>query len=138
VTFEGGVYRPGKGYWKTGEAGMSKLIMAKRVVLSGSSLAYKRFLNDFRAQELGNLWTDTGTGSFTDTKVYVVQTGTKIIGRCLMMVTDPGDLVLDPTCGSGTAAFGAEQWGRRWITIDTSRVAIALARTRLMTARFPY
>ena len=84
------------------------------------------------------MWMDTGTGSFTDEKIYVVQTGTKAIARCILMTTDPGDLVLDPTCGSGTTAYVAEQWGRRWITIDTSRVALALARARLMGARYPY
>jgi adenine-specific DNA-methyltransferase len=87
---------------------------------------------------LDNVWIDTGTGSFTEDQVYVVQTGTKVIERCLLMTTDPGDLVLDPTCGSGTTAYVAEQWGRRWITCDTSRVALALARTRLMSARYPY
>jgi len=138
VNFEGKVYKPGRGYWKTGAAGMRKLIAANRVLQSGAFLAYRRFLDDFPAQEIGNLWTDTGTGSFTDTKVYVVQTGTKIAARCLLLTTDPGDLVLDPTCGSGTTAYVAEQWGRRWITIDTSRVALALARTRLMSARYPY
>lgn len=84
------------------------------------------------------MWTDTGTGSFTESKVYVVQTNTKVVERCLLMATDPGDLVLDPTCGSGTTATVAEQWGRRWITIDTSRVALALARARIMGARYPY
>ncbi len=138
VEFEGKMYGPGKGYWKTGIEGMQKLITARRVVQSGAFLAYRRFLDDFPAQEIGNLWTDTGTGSFTDTKVYVVQTGTKIVARCMLMTTDPGDLVLDPTCGSGTTAYVAEQWGRRWITIDTSRVALALARTRLMAAKYPY
>ncbi len=138
VEFEGKVFGPGKGYWKTGPDGMKKLIAARRVVQSGAFLAYRRFLDDFPAQEVGNLWTDTGTGSFTESKIYVVQTGIKIAQRCLLMTTDPGDLVLDPTCGSGTTAYVAEQWGRRWITIDTSRVALALARTRLMSARFPY
>ncbi|MEW4568510.1 DNA methyltransferase [Tautonia sp. JC769] len=138
VKFQGKTYGPGKGYWKTGEEGMAKLISANRVVVSGNFLAYKRFLDDFLAQEIANLWTDTGTGSFTDPKIYVVQTGTKVIQRCLLMTTDPGDLVLDPTCGSGTTAYVAEQWGRRWITIDTSRVALALARTRLMAAKYPY
>ena len=84
------------------------------------------------------MWTDTGTGSFTEDKIYVVQTNVKVIERCLLMATDPGDLVLDPTCGSGTTAYVAEQWGRRWITIDTSRVALALARARIMGARYPY
>jgi adenine-specific DNA-methyltransferase len=85
-----------------------------------------------------NVWTDTATGGFGDEKYYVVQTVSKVIQRCLLMTTDPGDLVLDPTCGSGTTAYVAERWGRRWITIDTSRVALALARTRLMAARYPY
>src|SRR5437660_3761056 len=83
-------------------------------------------------------WTDTVVAGFTSEKLYVVQTSTKVIERCLLMSTDPGDLVLDPTCGSGTTAYVAEQWGRRWITVDTSRVAIALARTRLMAGRYPY
>src|SRR5207237_1310688 len=87
---------------------------------------------------IANMWTDTTTGTFTDPKVYVVQTGVRTIERCLLLTTDPGDLVLDPTCGSGTTAYVAEQWGRRWITCDTSRVALALARTRLMAAKFPY
>ncbi len=97
-----------------------------------------RYLNDFGYQVRTNFWTDTGTGNFTDDKVYVVQTNTKVIERCMLMTTDPGDLVLDPTCGSGTTAYVAEQWGRRWITVDTSRVALALARQRLMGARLPY
>ncbi len=138
VEFDGKRYGPGKGYWKTGEAGMANLIKAGRVAKSGSSLAYKRFIDDFPAQVIGNLWTDTGTGSFTESKVYVVQTSLKVIQRCLLMTTDPGDLVLDPTCGSGTTAYVAEQWGRRWITCDTSRVPLALARQRLLTATFDY
>ena len=85
-----------------------------------------------------NLWTDTGISGFGDPKVFVVQTNTKVVERCVLMTTDPGDLVLDPTCGSGTTAYVAEQWGRRWITMDTSRVALTLARTRLMSARLPY
>jgi adenine-specific DNA-methyltransferase len=99
-------------------------------------LAYVRFLVDYPVLPLRNIWTDTGTGSFTDPKVYVVQTNLKIVQRCLLMTTDPGDLVLDPTCGSGTTAYVAEQWGRRWITIDTSRVAVAIARQRLLMARY--
>jgi adenine-specific DNA-methyltransferase len=97
-----------------------------------------RFLGDFPVAGYTNVWTDTQTGAFTDEKIYVVQTNTKVIERCVLMTTDPGDLVLDPTCGSGTTAVVAEQWGRRWITIDTSRVALALARQRIMGARFPY
>ncbi|MBQ6341400.1 MAG: site-specific DNA-methyltransferase, partial [Kiritimatiellae bacterium] len=99
---------------------------------------YVRYFGDFTYMPYSNMWMDTGTGSFTDDKIYVVQTGTKTIQRCILMTTDPGDLVLDPTCGSGTTAYVAEQWGRRWITIDTSRVALALARARLMGARYPY
>jgi adenine-specific DNA-methyltransferase len=103
-----------------------------------ASIGFVRFADDFPAAPLRNNWNDTGTGSFTADKIYVVQTGAKIVTRCMLMCTDPGDLVLDPTCGSGTTAYVAEQWGRRWITVDTSRVALALARQRLMGARFPY
>jgi adenine-specific DNA-methyltransferase len=111
---------------------------AKRLHVAQNSLRYLRPLYDFPVMPVSNYWDDTGTGSFTDDKIYVVQTGTKAIQRCLLMTTDPGDLVLDPTCGSGTTAFVAEQWGRRWITIDTSRVALALARARIMGAKFPF
>ena len=104
----------------------------------GSTARYRRMLDDFPVYPLVDLWTDTGISGFADKKVYVVQTNPKVIERCILMTTDPGDLVLDPTCGSGTTAYVAEQWGRRWITIDTSRVAIALARSRLMGARYPY
>ena len=102
---------------------------------SGRSIRYKRFLKDFSIQRYTNVWTDTGG---TSDKIYVVQTASAIIQRLLIMATDPGDLVLDPTCGSGTTTYVAEQWGRRWITIDTSRVALALARARIMGARYPY
>jgi adenine-specific DNA-methyltransferase len=138
VEFAGKTYRPNKGYWKTGEQGMRRLITAGRIGKSGNSIRYKRHLNDFPAQLVGNLWLDTGTGSFTESKTYAVQTSVKVPTRCLLMTTDPGDLVLDPTCGSGTTAYVAEHWGRRWITIDTSRVPLALARQRLLTATFPY
>jgi adenine-specific DNA-methyltransferase len=138
VKLNGQTYTSGKGFWKTNAEGMKKLVASRRVTPSGSTLAYIRYIDDFPAYPIHNLWTDTGTGSFTEEKIYVVQTGVKVIQRSLLMTTDPGDLVLDPTCGSGTTAFVAEQWGRRWITIDTSRVAIALARTHLMTAKFPY
>jgi adenine-specific DNA-methyltransferase len=138
VEFNGVRFGPGRGYWKTGMEGMPRLIKASRIIQSGSSLAYRRYLDDFPAIEVGNLWTDTGTGSFTDDKVYVVQTAVKAVQRCLLMTTDPGDLVLDPTCGSGTTAYVAEKWGRRWITCDTSRVAVTLAKTRLMTASYDY
>lgn len=136
---EGKTYSPGANkHWKTTGDGMRRLLLARRLVPAGVTLGYIRFIDDFAVYPLVNLWPDTGTGSFTDEKVYVVQTATKVIERCLLMTTDPGDLVLDPTCGSGTTAYAAEQWGRRWITIDTSRVALALARTRLMTAKYPY
>jgi adenine-specific DNA-methyltransferase len=138
VAMLGRTFGPGKGYWKTGEIGMARLKKANRIAVATNSLRYVRFLDDFKAQAIGNVWTDTGTGSFTDEKVYVVQSGTKLVQRCLLMATDPGDLVIDPTCGSGTTAYVAEQWGRRWITIDTSRVALALARARIMGARYPY
>lgn len=136
--FEGVSYPVGKRQWATPPYGMARLLYASRVTKSGSSLAYLRALEDYSILPMRNVWTDTGTGSFTDPKVYVVQTNTKIITRCLLMATEPGDLVLDPTCGSGTTAYVAEQWGRRWITIDTSRVALALARARIMGAKYPW
>jgi adenine-specific DNA-methyltransferase len=114
------------------------LAEARRLIWIGNTLRYVRFLEDFPIYPLNNLWTDTTTSGFDDPKVYVVQTNRSVIERCLLMATDPGDLVLDPTCGSGTTAYVAEQWGRRWITIDTSRVALALARARIMGARYPY
>lgn len=130
---------PGKGGWKTNRDGMARLRSASRLYLTkNKSLQYIRKWNDFDAAPINDVWTDVGTGSFTTEKVYTVQTNEKIIQRCILMATDPGDLVLDPTCGSGTTAYVAEQWGRRWITIDTSRVALALARARIMGARYPY
>jgi adenine-specific DNA-methyltransferase len=133
------VYTPGRGYWKTNREGMMRLKAAGRLrPTAGDSIQYVRFLDDFPVVSQNNFWPDGLTGSFTEDKVYVVQSPTKIVARCLLLSTDPGDLVLDPTCGSGTTAYVAEQWGRRWITIDTSRVALALARTRLMAARYPY
>lgn len=138
VAFQGKIWNPsGTQWWKTDPERFSRLITAGRIVPSGNTLRYKRFLDDYAAFPLTLLWNDTAGGVGAD-KTYVVQTGTKIVERCILMATDPGDLVLDPTCGSGTTAYVAEQWGRRWITIDTSRVALALARTRLMSARYPY
>jgi adenine-specific DNA-methyltransferase len=135
----GCTYKPGKGTFKTEIVGLTRLARADRLwPTSQGTIQYIRFLDDFPVIPFSNVWIDTGTGSFTEDKVYVVQTNTKVIERCLLMTTDPGDLVLDPTCGSGTTAYVAEQWGRRWITIDTSRVALALARARLMGARYPY
>jgi adenine-specific DNA-methyltransferase len=104
----------------------------------GNSLRYVRFLDDFPLSPRTNMWDDTITSGFGEPKIFVVQTHPRVVARCLLMTTDPGDLVLDPTCGSGTTAFVAEQWGRRWITIDTSRVATTLARQRLMSSKFPY
>lgn len=125
--------------WKTNKLGMSRLIKALRVERTGNSLSYVRFLDDYSAITLNNVWSDIGgVQSRSDPKVYVVQSPVTLIQRCILMATDPGDLVLDPTCGSGTTAYVAEQWGRRWITIDTSRVALALARARLMGARYPF
>lgn len=126
------------GYWKTDQPRMSRLIKADRVVVRSGSLGYRRFFDDYEAVVHSNVWTDTVIAGRSDNKIYVVQTVRSVIERCILMATDPGDLVLDPTCGSGTTAYVAEQWGRRWITIDTSRVALALARTRLMAARYPF
>jgi adenine-specific DNA-methyltransferase len=141
VNFEGQVIKPTLSVrWKTNEVGFDRLIKANRVeASSGSNLGYIRFLDDYPAYELTDIWTDTlGQNQFGGAKTYVVQTALTAVERCLLMATDPGDLVLDPTCGSGTTAYVAEQWGRRWITIDTSRVALALARARIMGARYPY
>ncbi|MEJ7776850.1 MAG: site-specific DNA-methyltransferase [Sphingomicrobium sp.] len=141
VSIDGQVVRPSASVrWKTNETGMRRLLAAGRVELSGNNnIGYVRYLDDFKAFALSDLWTDTvGQNQFGGDKVYVVQTGLTVIQRCILMSSDPGDLVLDPTCGSGTTAFVAEQWGRRWITMDTSRVALALARTRLMSARYPW
>jgi adenine-specific DNA-methyltransferase len=126
-----------KGGWKTGETGMQRLIRADRLKLTKEFVNYKMFVDDFPAFVLTNLWSDT-MGTAEQDKSYVVQTTTKVIERCLLMTTDPGDLVLDPTCGSGSTAFVAEKWGRRWITCDTSRVAVTLAKQRLMTASYDY
>ena len=137
VDFNGEIFYP-KGYWKTEESSFVKLIKSQRIEKVGKNLRYVRFFDDYCIYPTMNNWTDTGVAGFAADKVYVVQTGSKVIERCLLMATDPGDLVLDPTCGSGTTAAVAEQWGRRWITIDTSRVALALARARIMGGRHPY
>ena len=126
------------GYWKTEQPSMTRLVRAGRIVPRANSLGYLRFFEDYGAVVLSNTWTDTQIAGRPGDKIYVVQTLPKVIARCIHMSTDPGDLVLDPTCGSGTTAFVAEQWGRRWITIDTSRVALALARARIMGARHPF
>ena len=138
--FEGKVYMPSRGsHWKANyPLGMNRLKELKRLHPTPNSLQYVRYFEDFPFIEINNLWQDTGTGSFLEEKQYVVQSATKPIQRCILMTTDPGDLVLDPTCGSGTTAYVAEQWGRRWITIDTSRIALNIAKKRLTTAVFPY
>lgn len=136
--FQGKIFNPPLGRsWKSPIQGMQRLNYAGRIepYEGGSTIRYRLFLDDYPVSPLHNIWLDTAPAS---NKQYIVQTGTKVIERCLLMATDPGDLVLDPTCGSGTTAYVAEQWGRRWITIDTSRVALALARARIMGARYPY
>jgi adenine-specific DNA-methyltransferase len=138
VTLNGRVFTPNKGGWKTNRLGMDRVQKADRLMGLGNTLSYVRFFEDFRVFPFSNQWDDTTTAGFGDPKLYVVQTNAKVVERCLLMATDPGDLVLDPTCGSGTTATVAEQWGRRWVTIDTSRVALALARARVMGARYPY
>ena len=129
---------PPNTHWKTNRGGLERLALAGRLIPIGQRLRYKRMADDFPWAPYTNIWDDTVISGFATDKVYVVQTSTKVIERCMQMTTDPGDLVLDPTCGSGTTAYVAEQWGRRWITIDTSRVSLAIARTRLMSARYPY
>ena len=138
VSFNGTVHKPALTVrWKTNQAGMTRLMSAGRLEATRSRLGYVRYLEDFPAVQVTNRWDDVGA-SFMSDKVYVVQTSQTVIQRCILITTDPGDLVLDPTCGSGTTAYVAEQWGRRWITVDTSRVALALARARIMGARYPY
>ena len=135
---KGSTYKPGKGGWKTNGEGMVRLDFSDRLMGIGKTLRFIRYFNDFQYQTYNNIWDDTRQSGFGDPKIYVVQTMTRVASYCLLMTTDPGDLVLDPTCGSGTTAHVAEQWGRRWITIDTSRVALALARSRLMAAKYSY
>ena len=139
VSFGGVAYpAPVKGGWKTNAVGMRRLSYARRLLGVGRTLSYVRFLDDFPVMPIDAGWNDTVISGFADPKTYVVQTTPRVIQRCILMTTDPSDLVLDPTCGSGTTAYVAEQWGRRWVTIDTSRVALALARSRIMGARYPY
>ena len=139
IVVEGFETRPGKGGWKTGQDGFRRLIGAQRVYVTRNATArYARFLEDFPVSQLNNVWSDVGTGSFMPDKLFIVQTNPKVIQRCMLMTTDPGDLILDPTCGGGTTAYVAEHWGRRWITIDTSRIAISLTRQRLLTASYEH
>ena len=138
--YEGVIYQPSSaGHWKPNyPIGMDRLARSGRLKPIGRSLMYRRYLRDFNATPITNIWNDVLATGLTEQKMYVVQTSHRIVERCILMTTDPGDLVLDPTCGSGTTAYVAEQWGRRWVTIDTSRVALALARARVMGARYPY
>ncbi|MEZ0396690.1 MAG: site-specific DNA-methyltransferase [Anaerolineales bacterium] len=140
VYFRGQPFYPSTGrHWSFDPANFEKLVVADRVVkVSDRQIRWKKYRDERVRGRLINRWNDTQFAGFGSDKVYVVQTGTKVIERCLLMTTDPGDLVFDPTCGSGTTAYVAEQWGRRWITCDTSRVALAIARQRLMTAVFDY
>jgi adenine-specific DNA-methyltransferase len=137
-SINGKSFSPAKGGWKTNIAGMERLRKAQRLTFSGKTLGFVRPFSDFACQSHADIWDDTRQSGFGDSKVYVVQTSPAVIQRCILMVTDTSDLVLDPTCGSGTTCYVAEQLGRRWITIDTSRVALALARSRVMGAKYPF
>jgi adenine-specific DNA-methyltransferase len=136
---DGREFSPLRGYfWRTTRGGLDRLNKASRLCVVGKYIRYRMYGDDYPVVRMTNYWDDVRAGGFGEAKVYVVQTATEVIQRCVLMATDPGDLVLDPTCGSGTAATVSEQWGRRWITIDTSRVALALARARIMGARYPF
>lgn len=137
--FDGKIYYPSNNsHWKTTLKGLEELNKKGLLIKNGNNISWKLFWDFFPAVDLPNVWLDTQSGGFGDSGLYVVQTTNKVIQRCLLMTTDPGDLVLDPTCGSGTTAYVAEQWGRRWITIDTSRIALNIAKKRLTTAVYPY
>jgi adenine-specific DNA-methyltransferase len=136
--YEGSTYKVKRGGWKTNAAGMLRLKNERRLVGIGNTLRFIRYHDDFAFVPVIDVWDDTRQSGFGESKLYVVQTAPKVPARCLLMTTDPGDLILDPTCGGGTTAYVAEQWGRRWITVDTSRVPLALTRQRLLTATFPY
>ncbi|MDT3687481.1 MAG: site-specific DNA-methyltransferase [Pseudorhodoplanes sp.] len=135
IEYRGRIFDSGRRWWGTTKAQLERALKTGRIIVIGNSLRHLRYLDESSLTAIGNLW-DGFLGQ--SSPVYVVQTNTDIVQRCILMATDPGDLVLDPTCGSGTTAYVAEQWGRRWITIDTSRVAMALARSRIMGARYPY
>lgn len=140
ILFKGKTFTIKRGSWKTNQEGFKRLIAAKRIdTTSSGGIGYVRYFDDFKYMPITNIWTDTvGQNQFGGEKKFVVQTALSVLQRCLLMVTDPGDLVFDPTCGSGTTAYVAEQWGRRWITCDSSRVAITIAKQRLMTSIFEY
>ena len=139
IPFQGKNYKLSpNAHWKTSPDGIKRAVKASRIQSTTNSIQFRSFIEDFPISITHNLWTDTITGSFNEDKVYVVQTNPRIIERCMLMTTDPGDLVLDPTCGSGTTSVVSERWGRRWITCDTSRIAVTLAKQRLMTSSFDY
>jgi adenine-specific DNA-methyltransferase len=139
IEYKGKTFYPsGDRGWSTNKEGIERLRTLGRLHIQGSTLWWKNYRDEFPYRSATRHWDDTRTNAFGDKKLYVVQTNTVVVQRCMLMTTDPGDIVLDPTCGSGTTAYVAEQWGRRWITIDTSRVPISLARQRLLTATFPY
>ena len=135
IEYHGKTYDSGNRWWGTTKESLEQVLKYGRIIVVGNTLRFIKYADDFPCKAYNNLW--DGLGGQAD-PIYVVQTNVEVVKRCILMTTDPGDLVLDPTCGSGTTAYVAEQWGRRWIAIDTSRVALALARTRLMAARFPY
>jgi adenine-specific DNA-methyltransferase len=137
--FDGSTFHPGANrHWQTTRGGLERLAAQDRLQAVGRTLGYVRFLDDFGGIPMKNVWTDMGRAGFGERKRYVVETVPKLIARCALMTTDPGDLVFDPTCGAGTTAYVAEQYGRRWITCDTSRVAVSIARERLLTSTFAY
>lgn len=138
ITLQGKAFLPRTGEWKTNREGMNRLLQCDRLASTGDGIYYVRYIEDFPAFLLNNSWADTVVAGFASQKVYVVETNAKVVQRCILMTTDPGDLILDPTCGSGMTAYVAEQWGRRWITIDTSRVAVAIARQRILTAKYDF
>jgi adenine-specific DNA-methyltransferase len=138
LVYQGITYNPGSRWWGNPEESIQRVGRANRLLARSRDVRFRRFLDDFPVRPINNSWRDTAFTSRSEDKTYVVQTAASVIERCVLMSSDPGDLVLDPTCGSGTTAFVAEQWGRRWITIDTSRVALALARARVMGARYLY
>lgn len=136
--YRGITFSPGSRWWGNPEESLQRVGRANRLFARKHDVRFMRFLSDFSVRPINNYWRDVSFTSRSEEKTYIVQTAARIVERCILMASDPGDLVLDPTCGSGTTAYVAEQWGRRWITIDTSRVALALARARIMGARYPY
>ena len=139
LEFQGRFFVPSRNsHWKTTATGLARLKQAERLLAQGKTLRFVNYLEDYPITPLTNVWMDTQISGFREAKLYVVWTAPRVVERCLLMTTRPGDLVLDPTCGSGTTAYVAEQWGRRWITVDTSRVAVAIARQRLLTAKYDH